>query len=43
MPGLPKRTTVDVENRTEDEDAVEDAVEGKEVDLADGDLEKGRT
>lgn len=40
--GLPPRTTVEVEQRTVDEDAVEDAVEGKGVGLADNDLEKGQ-
>ena len=42
VPGLPPRTTVDVEQRTKDEDAVENAVEGKEINSSDEDLEKGR-
>ena len=42
IPGIPARTTVDVEQRTKDDDAMEEAVEGKEVDLAGDDVEKGR-
>lgn len=42
VPGLPPRTTVDVEHRTEDDDAVGQAVEGKEGGAEGGDLEKGR-
>lgn len=42
LPGLPQRTTVELQQRTKDEDAVEDAVEGKEVNLSGEDLEKGR-
>lgn len=42
VPGLPSRTTVDVQQRSGDDDALEDAVEGKEVNSVDGDLERGR-
>ena len=41
VPGLPARTTVDVEHRTMDEDAVKDAVEGKAVGIVNDDLENG--
>lgn len=33
---------MDVEHRTEDDDAIEDAVEAKDVGLTDGDPEKGK-